>query len=129
MFHKHQSGRRALACVLLAVLMATGVAVARDKKDHPRIKGTLVDVTLTEYAIQMPSTLKHGWVTFRITNNGTVPHGVCAQDGRKTYQPTSQIAPGASVLSPIKLKKGSFMLYCSIKAHADAGMQAVAYVE
>lgn len=127
--HKYVSRRRMLTVILvLAALGVCGVAVAKDKKS-PKIKGPLVDVTLTEYAIAMPPALRHGWITFRIVNNGDVPHGLNGQDAKKTYSLVSQVPPHASVLVPIKLKKGSFMIYCSTREHADAGMQAVAYVQ
>ncbi len=120
--------RRVLVCALLATLAAAGLALAKDKKDAPRIKGPLVEVALTEYAIAMPPALKHGWVTLHIVNNGTVPHGLTAEDARKTQVLAPQVPPGGAVFVPIKLRKGTFLVYCSQRQHADAGMQAVAYV-
>lgn len=126
---RYLSRRTALVCVLLATLAVAGAAVAKDKKDAPKIKGPIVDVALTEYAIAMPAGLKHGWVTLRIVSNGTVPHGPNAQDAKKTYVLVPQLAPGQTALVPIKLNKGTFMVYCSTREHANAGMQAVAYVQ
>ncbi len=129
MTNRYCPPRRTLICALLATLALAGIASARDTKNAPKIKGPVVDVVLTEFAIAMPQTLKHGWVTLRIANNGAVPHALSTRDGDKDRALTPEIAPGQTVLVPIKLKKGTFEVYSSNRDHANAGMQAVAYVQ
>ncbi len=116
-----------LLCMLAVGFATDGAVLAKDKA--PKIKGPIVEVMLTEYAIQMPSSFKHGWVTLRISNKGDALHGLRAQDSKKTWELAPPIAPGKTVLVPIQLRKGTFMVYCSTAEHATVGMQAVAYVQ
>jgi uncharacterized cupredoxin-like copper-binding protein len=66
-------------------------------------------------------TVKHGTVTFKVNNKGTIGHDF-AINGKKT--PT--IAAGKSATLVVTFKKaGSFAYSCTLPGHAAAGMKGV----
>jgi hypothetical protein len=100
-----------LALGLIATLALTSVAIAKHKDGETKIKGRLVEVAIADNGIQMPPTVKHGWVTFRVTNSGTVPHSISARGTKGTWVLTNALPPGETVLVPIKLKKGVYTIW------------------
>lgn len=117
----------ALAGALLVTLAMAPVAQARHK-GGPKIKGKLVEVSLVEWAIQMPPEIKHGWTTFQITNNGRLPHSLNAQGTKRLFALATTLPPGASVFVPMKLKKGTYTVWDPIDNAADRGMRVTVVV-
>jgi uncharacterized cupredoxin-like copper-binding protein len=62
--------------------------------------------------------VKHGSVTFKVTNNGKVKHDFSI--GGKT---TKLLSPGKSATLTVTLKKGSVSFKCTVSGHASAGMK------
>jgi hypothetical protein len=101
-----------LAAVLIASLSLAPLAMAKHKDSGEiKIKGKLIEVAVADNSIQMPPTLKHGWVTFRITNAGTVPHSLSARGTKKVWVLAASLAPGQTALVPIKLGKGTYTVW------------------
>lgn len=126
--------RRLILLALVGTVMATlalaPAALAKHKdNDAPKIKGKLVEVSLVEWEIQMPPVIKHGWTTFRITNNGTLPHSLSARGTKKTFVLATSVPPGAAVLVPIKLQKGTYTVWDPIEDSAARGMQVTVVVD
>jgi hypothetical protein len=85
----------------------------------------LVDVSLTNFAIEMPTELAPGPVRFNIVNNGAAPHSfVLEGEGvRKTLANTLQ--PGESARLNADLAPGVYTIFCPVGegAHRAQGME------
>jgi uncharacterized cupredoxin-like copper-binding protein len=85
----------------------------------------LVDVSLTNFAIEMSTELPAGPVRFNIVNNGTSPHSFVleGQGIRKTLANTLQ--PGASARLNADLVPGVYTIFCPVGegAHRAQGME------
>jgi hypothetical protein len=85
----------------------------------------LVDVSLINFAIEMPTELSAGPVRFNIVNNGTAPHSfVLEGEGiRKTLANTLQ--PGDSARLNAELAPGVYTIFCPVGegAHRAQGME------
>ena len=107
--------------------------------------GTTVDVTLSEFKVEMSSTdLPAGEVTFNVTNNGTVEHEFVvfktdlAEDAlpEASDEPevneddpeltsmgeVEDVAPGESKSFTATLEAGSYVGICNVETHYDSGM-------
>lgn len=85
----------------------------------------LVDVSLTEFAIDMPEELQAEPTRFNITNNGNATHGfVLEGEGiRKTL--ANNLAPGESARLNVDLVPGTYTIFCPVGegAHRERGME------
>jgi uncharacterized cupredoxin-like copper-binding protein len=101
-----------------------------------------VDVTLDSYSIKMPSTIKAGQVTFHVSNISTstthafivvktdLAPGKLPLDSNGNVDPASldriggidSLAPGASQDLTVTLQPGSYVAYCDLPGHYQAGM-------
>jgi uncharacterized cupredoxin-like copper-binding protein len=99
-------------------------------------RGTVVTVLAgkpTEFSFNLSTkTIKSGAVTFKVTNNGALPHDfkVCASPTAAatanacTGKATKQLTPGSSAtLVVIFAKSGSYEFLCTVSGHAAAGMK------
>lgn len=107
--------------------------------------GTTVDVTLSEFKVEMSSTdLPAGEVTFNVTNNGTVEHEFVvfktdladdalpeASDEPEVNEDDPEltsmgevedVAPGESKSFTATLEAGSYVGICNVETHYDSGM-------
>lgn len=117
---------RSVALALLAALLAVSTASANDR---PKLKGPLVDIVLTDDAIHMPPVLEEGWVTFRITNQGEYVHSVSAQGRKRVHALAVALAPGQTVLLPMKLSEGTYTVWDPVEDNAARGLRATLVVE
>jgi plastocyanin len=85
----------------------------------------LVDVSLTEFAIDMPETLPAGKVRFNVTNNGTVPHSFVVEGEGTNKRLANNVPPGSSAKLNADLKPGTYTVYCPVGegAHRAKGME------
>ena len=85
----------------------------------------LVDVSLTNFAIEMPTELAAGQVRFNIFNNGAAPHSfVLEGEGvRKTL--ANVLQPGDSARLNADLAPGVYTIFCPVGqgAHRAQGME------
>jgi hypothetical protein len=87
----------------------------------PKIKGKLVNIVIRDGSIQMPATVKEGWVTFQITNAGRDNHSLSAMGNKKIHALAIAIPPGTAVFLPLKLKEGVYTVWCPMEGHARDG--------
>ena len=82
---------------------------------------TKVPVSETEFKITLGSTtLKAGEITFEVNDDGKIPHDLAIKG---TSDKTKEIAPGGNAELKVTLKPGTYVLYCSIPGHEQAGMK------
>lgn len=82
----------------------------------------VVEVGLTEFEINMPTSLPAGPTTFEVTNNGTVEHNfeIEGQDLEQEFE--SNLSPGSTESMQVDLQPGTYEVYCPVGNHADIGM-------
>jgi uncharacterized cupredoxin-like copper-binding protein len=104
-------------------LAAAAVALVLALPAMARPSATSVTVTAgkpTEFSFKLSTkTVKHGAVTFNVTNGGSLPHDFSIS-GKKT----KLLSPGQSAkLSVTFAKAGSVPYQCTVSGHAAAGMK------
>jgi plastocyanin len=110
-----------LLVVIVPIVVLAGFAIATgDDAPAEPVRSSVVDLTLTEFAIDGATTVPAGEVTLRITNNGSAEHNVGV---RELGVISSNITAGATLDFPLgELEPGTYELWCEIAGHADAGM-------
>ena len=85
-----------------------------------------VNVGATEFRFTLSTQTVHtGTITFRLTNNGGIPHNLSI-NGKQT----PNIDPGATTTLKVTFSKpGSYPYLCTLPGHAAAGMKGVLTVE
>jgi len=68
------------------------------------------------------ATVKAGNVTIRFVNRSALPHNVTIARGNRVVAQTKTIQ-GATANATANLPAGSYVFYCSVDAHRQAGMQ------
>jgi uncharacterized cupredoxin-like copper-binding protein len=72
----------------------------------------------SEFHFRLSGTARHGSVTFRITNRGSVKH-----DFKIAGRRTSLIGVGKTKSLTVRLKRGRYKYICTVPGHAAAGMK------
>ncbi len=81
-----------------------------------------VNVTETEFKLDMPSSVSAGLVTFNVTNHGTVAHSLEIQGQGMDQSLPALLQPGQSGSLQVNLKPGSYMVFCPVDDHKGSGM-------
>ncbi len=81
-----------------------------------------VEVTLTEYKIEMPASVSAGTTTFKVTNTGKDTHGFEIEGNgiEKAIKP--RLKKGESGSLQVDLKPGTYKVYCPVLGHKMRGM-------
>jgi uncharacterized cupredoxin-like copper-binding protein len=104
-----------LAFLAVVVLVAAAIAVPITIA----LGATSDRVTAKEYKFTLSSkSVRHGTVTFRITNRGKLAH-----DFKIAGKKTKILQKGKSATLTVKLRKGTYRYVCTIPGHADKGMK------
>jgi hypothetical protein len=82
-----------------------------------------VSVTLREYAIVMPTTLRPGPTTFVVRNRGRFPHNLTALFGPVHFR-SGDVLPGRTVRLDVSLVPGAYLVGCTVLhgGHLAQGM-------
>src|SRR5512134_107625 len=67
-----------------------------------------VDVTLTEYQIDMPAALEPGWTSLRIRNVGKKEHSFSIKGRGLERKLESELKPGQSATLQVELNPGTY---------------------
>jgi len=109
--------------VLLFVAMMSAVLVFGKESKSATTEGKKVPVTEVEYKIELPkTTFAPGTYTFVVNNKGTIVHNLNVQGGGST-ESTQDIQSNSTGSVTAELKRGTYVLYCSIPGHRQQGMQ------
>jgi uncharacterized cupredoxin-like copper-binding protein len=90
----------------------------------PAVGGaTTVNVTLTEYRIEMPDELAAGTVTFTIANNGSEAHNFEIEGQGVEEKLENNLEPGQTATLEVTLEPGEYEIYCPVEGHDELGMR------
>ncbi|MGH2615095.1 MAG: hypothetical protein ACRDJC_07645 [Thermomicrobiales bacterium] len=85
----------------------------------------LVDVSLTNFAIDMPTELAAGPIRFNIVNNGAAPHNLVIEGEGIQKRLANNLQPGQSGRLNVDLAPGTYVVFCPVGegAHRANGME------
>jgi uncharacterized cupredoxin-like copper-binding protein len=81
-----------------------------------------VTVSLSEFKIDMPTTLPAGTTTFQVTNKGTITHSFEIEGQGIEKRLPHTLDPGQSATLTVDLKPGAYEAYCPVDDHKGMGM-------
>ena len=91
--------------------------------------GTVVTAVETEFAIELlESSFSPGDYTFRVKNQGTLPHDLTIEGPGVDRQATATLQAGQSSDLQVTLQEGTYELWCSIDGHRGQGMDVTIQV-
>ena len=126
--------RIAALCIGLTALASASVLTAVAQS---AVKATTVTVTIgkpSEFKFTLsPKSVKHGAVTFKVTNKGGLSHDfkICASSKGGTANTckgtvTKMLTPKSSATLTYTFKTaGSYEYLCTVTGHAAAGMKGI----
>jgi plastocyanin len=131
-----RTGRSTIALAALATIASVALSVPAVAGATERVTTVTVSAgSPTEFAFKLSKkTFKHGAVSFRVTNVGTVPHDfkICASPKGTTKanactgKATKLLAPkGKATLTYTFKAKGTYEYICTVPSHAALGMKGV----
>lgn len=100
-----------MAAIAMAMLAAP--ASAQDQT---------VDVELGDFYIDMQSTIEAGTITFSMTNVGQMPHTI-AIEGEGINVSGDILSAGQTGTLVVDLEPGTYVVYCPVPGHREAGME------
>jgi plastocyanin len=106
----------AVAVLAAIVAFRGGSAAAAGDSQEPRV----VDFSLVDFAIDGDSELGAGSTQLNVSNEGAVIHNLTMEDGPAT----DDLNSGESqVLDVGELTPGSYVIFCAVPGHREAGME------
>ncbi|MDH3754359.1 MAG: multicopper oxidase domain-containing protein [Acidimicrobiia bacterium] len=113
----------AMGMLTLPLFILAGISIWRssDSAATPTSSsGSTAQVTLSEFAIDAPSTVAAGDVSFVVSNAGSAEHNLIVEEAGVR---TANISSGATAtLDVASLSPGEYELWCDIAGHREAGM-------
>ncbi len=103
---------------LVAAVLVAGGALATVGVTYGASSVRVTAASPSEFHFRLSGTARHGTVTFRVTNRGTLKHNFKIAGKR-----TRLISPDRSATLKVTLKKGRYRYLCTVPGHADAGMK------
>jgi len=82
-----------------------------------------VDVTLSNYKIDMPTSLEPGKTAFVVKNGGDVKHNFVVRGKDGTHKFMVDLEPNQTKVLHVQLKRGTYTAYCPLDEHRKKGME------
>jgi uncharacterized cupredoxin-like copper-binding protein len=82
-----------------------------------------VDVTLSEYKIDMPTGLKPGKTAFVVRNAGKHTHSFAVRGNGTDLKFATSVSRNKTKVLHVTLKRGTYTAYCPVDGHANKGMR------
>jgi iron uptake system EfeUOB component EfeO/EfeM len=82
-----------------------------------------VDVTVNEYRIDMPTTLKRGKTAFVVKNAGKKKHSFEVQGNEVDRKFITDLDPNQTKVLHVVLKRGTYTVFCPLDEHRKKGME------
>ncbi|HEY8445634.1 MAG TPA: cupredoxin domain-containing protein [Thermomicrobiales bacterium] len=109
--------------VRIAVYLVSAGAAPGAAATPGATTGNVVEVGLTEFTIDMPTSLPAGRTIFRVTNNGTVEHNFEIEGQGIEEEFEDDLQPGETREMIVDLQPGTYEIYCPVDDHEDEGMR------
>lgn len=111
----------------LGCLMALGLIAVLASPDGAGLEAAEIkEVTIREHEFTFEPaalTLKGGRVTFRVINDGKLPHGFLIE-GQGVEKRIDLIMPGETATLEVELStSGEYVFWCPIPGHRNLGME------
>jgi uncharacterized cupredoxin-like copper-binding protein len=125
---------RVLLPALAALVLVAVPAAAQAKPVRAAAAITVTAGKPSEFSFKLSAkTVKHGAVTFTITNGGNVPHDFKICSKATTTKADTCAGKGTALITPGTSKKltftfakaGSYEYLCTVAGHAIAGMKGL----
>ena len=119
------AGIVATILLLIAGLFVVAIVALFQSDDGGSAGGatsSVLDVSLTEFAIDGELTAPAGEVTLNIVNAGAIEHNLAVRG--TDIQSNNMMSRGVDTLALGELEPGTYELFCSISGHAESGMEA-----
>jgi uncharacterized cupredoxin-like copper-binding protein len=110
----------AAGVVSLGLMLACGNTLGQG--ESPGAAKGSVDVKLTEYKIDMPTSIGAGATTFNVTNSGSETHGFEIEGNGIEQAVKPRLKKGESGTLQVDLKPGTYKVYCPVFGHKWHGM-------
>jgi uncharacterized cupredoxin-like copper-binding protein len=108
----------AVLALAVAVVAFAVPATARNSASSATVI-TVTEGKPSEFKITLTKkTVRHGAVTFLVTNKGTIPH-----DFKIAGKKTKMLSPGKKASLTVVLTKGKKLYMCTVTGHAAGGMK------
>jgi plastocyanin len=82
-----------------------------------------VDVTMSEYKIDMPTTLKPGKTAFVVKNAGKKKHNFEVKGNGIDQKFQANLGPNETKVLHVVLKRGTYAVTCPVDFHPQKGMK------
>ncbi len=113
----------------VSVFLAEGLMGGADEAAAAPASGDAVKVTLSEFKIDMPTTLPAGSTTFEVSNTGEFPHNMDIEGEGVDEKLAENLEGGQSGTLTVDLKPGTYTVYCPVGSHREKGMELELTVE
>ena len=107
--------------ISLVAALSIGTALAQE--------GQKVNVTMTEYKFDMPTTVKPGKTTFVIKNAGKRAHNFQIKGEGISEKLAVNPKPRETQTLEVDLKPGSYAITCPVDFHTQKGMKTTLMVK
>jgi uncharacterized cupredoxin-like copper-binding protein len=112
-------GYRRYGLATLFVIMLGMVLILTAAQIEPHT----TEVSLTEFSIDMPTSLTAGPQTFSVTNNGTTEHNFEIEGQGIESVFDTNLVPGETLTMEVDLQPGTYEVYCPVGNHREQGME------
>jgi uncharacterized cupredoxin-like copper-binding protein len=89
----------------------------------PPAEGTAVEVVLSEFTIEMPTSVPAGSVAFDIANSGAMAHNFEIEGEGIEESLDEDLDPNQAESLTVELAAGTYTVYCPIGDHREQGME------
>jgi uncharacterized cupredoxin-like copper-binding protein len=86
-------------------------------------QGAMVNVTLSDFKIDMPPSIPAGPTNFVVRNNGNSAHNFKIEGGSMNEQLPADLMSGEVRTLHVDMAPGTYTIYCPVRDHKDKGMK------
>ena len=112
---------RTFISFILVGVLSLGIVAAQE--------GQKINVTMTEYKFDMPSTVKAGKTSFVIKNAGKKVHNFKIEGQGIDQKLSANPKPGQKEVLEVVLKPGTYAITCPVDFHTQKGMKTTLTVK